>query len=688
MRKFLAWLLALTLLLGVFPSLSLAQEQSELLVMYYIVGANIEGDYHSFTKNIGREPGVFQQLFSVDLPESAQVVLQTGGCDNWGETACPDGTTAQVSSTVMQRWQLTDHAMNVIPGCEDLGDQALIAAPESLSGYIEWAARQYPAQRVVLILCDHGSGSMMGYGGMTTQQVMDGVTGGVAAARELNPAFKLDVFNFDACLQGSLEYAMMLRGCADFFIGSEQSENGGQYHDTWLQKVCANPGMSAADIARTIVDSHMDGVETRRVSLNQTLSCVDLSKVEAVAAAYGDFLAMADERLLSPTDSRYPYSNVAISMSMAKEFVDQFDMVDLVDFCQKLMQCADPEGELYPLLAEKLAAVEAVVADAVYARLGTGTADAHGLSTYLPLGLAVPTMLGAEGAAAVLERAYGENSPITSFLMKLLAVEAAGNPYLAEQRAFFTETWPQRDASFSTEWVDKVAAFFATDEENRADAVRRGNWFTITLNEGLRRRVVSAEMSVVALGEDSQMYVLGGTELGEFDDEDRIVLYFPTKSQLLCEGQWMPYTVLSLDEEANTLQVRLDGELDTVPTPMIEDDRIGVQVYLTVDLVSGQARITSVNPKTDLGAPMGETTIGEGCVVHVTYPAVTGMPAPEIDLTISDESRLEFTAFEGSFAQKFALLTLTDVFRTPLLLPLTSIADAADETDTAVAPAA
>ena len=68
---------------------------------------------------------------------------------------------------------------------------------------------------------------------------------------------KIDVVGFDACLMSMAEIMYQVRQCADYSVGSQQTEPGdGWPYDTVLRALAARPTMTPAELAGTIVDKY------------------------------------------------------------------------------------------------------------------------------------------------------------------------------------------------------------------------------------------------------------------------------------------------------------------------------------------------------------------------------------------------------------------------------------------------
>ena len=310
--------------------------QDKVTLMLYIIGSDLESQTGMATMDLN-------EILHADLSnENLNIVVETGGTRRWQNNV--------MSSRNIERWSATSRGLQRLETLKS----AAMTKPETLSSFIQFAAKQAPADRYMLILWDHGGGSVAGYGRdeiytndtMTTNEVAKALKAG---------GVKFDFVGFDACLMATLENAIAVEPYADYFIASEESEPGtGWYYTNWLSDLNANTSTPTLQIGKRILDD---------------LSMIDLAELKGtIPAALTEF----GNDLQSTLTSDH-YMDVANARSSAKEFsaANRLDQVDLVDFCTKL------DSAKAKTLAEK-------VQNAVKYNRAKGVSDAHGLSLYFP----------------------------------------------------------------------------------------------------------------------------------------------------------------------------------------------------------------------------------------------------------------------------------------------------------------
>lgn len=173
---------------------------------------------------------------------------------------------------------------------QDLGEVDM-ADPDTLSDFLLWAHANYPAERVVLALWNHGSGWYLTDGDEATPP--PGVAWDDSSGDELSiaegelqrglDAFvaargPIDVIAFDACNMAAFEVGHALRAHGETLVASEHTVGGeGLQYNLAIASLSANPALSTADVADLLA---YDAVEAGGEA---TFSAVDLTAMDALA---------------------------------------------------------------------------------------------------------------------------------------------------------------------------------------------------------------------------------------------------------------------------------------------------------------------------------------------------------------------------------------------------------------------
>lgn len=303
---------------------------------------------------------------------------------------------------------------------EDLGEVNM-ADPATLVDFTAWAIQTFPADHYVLILSDHGMGWP---GGWTDGDMQDSVVaseriplvklmGNALYLNQLDQALgqirqqtgieKFDIIGMDACLMGQLEVFSMLEPHARYAVTSEETEPAlGWAYTAFLQALVQNPGMSAADLSKSVVQSYIDGDQrivddaaradfarelgasrgsaaqfAKEMSRDVTLSAVDLSKVPALMSSLNDlaYALQSDEQ-----------STIAGARDYALAFTNIFGektpsaYIDLGNFVQ-ILKKESGDGNVQTLSDQVLAGIkQAVIAE----KHGSAKKGATGVAIYFP----------------------------------------------------------------------------------------------------------------------------------------------------------------------------------------------------------------------------------------------------------------------------------------------------------------
>ena len=322
-------------------------------IMVFMCGTDLESRSGMGTSDL-------QEMAGATIGSNVNLLVYTGGCRQWRNNV--------VSSGVNQIYKVESGGLRCLE--KDMGAKAM-TKPETLSAFIKYCTKNYPANRNMLIFWDHGGGSLSGYGydekfkssgSMTLKGIND-------ALKNAGTAF--DFIGFDACLMATTENALMLSSYADYMIASEETEPGvGWYYTNWLTKLSNNTSMPTLEIGKNIVDDFVTVCAQKCSGQKTTLSVVDLAELSATAPEELKDFSNATSAMLQGNE----YKTVSNARSSAREFSSssRIDQVDLVSFAYKM---GTQEG--VDLAQALLGAVK-------YNRTSSNMTDAYGLSIYFP----------------------------------------------------------------------------------------------------------------------------------------------------------------------------------------------------------------------------------------------------------------------------------------------------------------
>ena len=362
----------------------------KVTIMVYLCGTDLE------SKN-GMASADLQEMCNATLSSSVNILVYTGGCKSWKNSV--------ISSTKNQIYKVESGGVRCL--VKDDGT-ASMTKPATLTGFINYCTKNYPANRYELIFWDHGGGSLSGYGYDENNK-----NSGSMTLSGINDALKkakttFDFIGFDACLMATAENALMLADYADYLIASEETEPGvGWYYTNWLSALSKDPGMPTLEIGQKIVDDFVSYCNRNCSGQKATLSVIDLSELEATAPQKLKDFASSTSALIKNDG----YQTVSDARSSTKEFSasNKIDQVDLIHLAYNMKT---DEGK---------ALAETLLSAVKYNRTSSNVSNAYGISIYFPY----QRTSKVDSAVATYE-AIGMDSEYTRCIQEFASIEVAG----------------------------------------------------------------------------------------------------------------------------------------------------------------------------------------------------------------------------------------------------------------------
>ena len=322
-------------------------------IMVYMCGTDLESQSGMATSDLN-------EMISATVGKNINLIVYTGGCKRWRNNT--------ISSQYNQVWQISNGNIKCL--IQNAGSDPMTKA-STLSAFIKWTAKNYPANRMSLIFWDHGGGSISGYGYDEKYPRSGSMTLANIKTALKDAGIKYDFIGFDACLMATTETALVIGKYADYLIGSEETEPGiGWYYTNWLTNLSKNPSMETLQIGQQIADDFTAMCAKKCPGQSTTLSVTDLAELsQTLPQKLAAFAGNASEKI-----SGGEYKQVATARGSSKEFARStgIDQIDLIHFATLLNTSQGKD------LARTLS-------DAVkYNRTSSNTANAYGLSIYFP----------------------------------------------------------------------------------------------------------------------------------------------------------------------------------------------------------------------------------------------------------------------------------------------------------------
>ena len=362
----------------------------KVTIMVYMCGTDLESKNGMASRDLA-------EMCSATLSDNVNIIVLTGGCTGW--------KTKGISNTTNQIYKISAGSIELLE--KDAGNNSM-TTPSTLTKFITWCDKHYPANRNALIFWDHGGGSLSGFGydqRFTSSGSMS--LAGINTALD-NADVTFDFIGFDACLMATTENALMLTKYADYLIASEETEPGaGWYYTGWLTQLAKNPAMPTLEVGKLIVDDFTEYCAEYVQNAKTTLSVVDLCELEATLPAGIKSFA---EKTASMIESDN-YAAVSDARASTREFSakNKIDQVDLVDLAGRMNT---KEGE----------ALAKIVLSAVkYNRTSADMSNSYGLSIYFPY-----RQVGKVDTAVKAYDAIGMDDDYTACIKSFARLETAG----------------------------------------------------------------------------------------------------------------------------------------------------------------------------------------------------------------------------------------------------------------------
>lgn len=258
-------------------------------------------------------------------------------------------------------------------GETDMGSTA------TLEKFVRVAQKDFPAEHVILIISDHGSG----WAGACHDDSSDNSITTPALAKSIAKSFssgkKLDILGFDCCLMGNLEVAHAVSKEVKLFVGSEELIPGtGWNYVSWARLLKKKPLTTPLELCEAMADTYRDyfSKADRESAAGLTLSVVDTTKLAELESSLTDLAKALTAKLASSGSESWRH----ISRAHAHSTIYSGDLIDIGHFCRNLHD-ESPDAAIDALAEKVLTTLQDSVLHNV---VGSRQAEAHGLTLYFP----------------------------------------------------------------------------------------------------------------------------------------------------------------------------------------------------------------------------------------------------------------------------------------------------------------
>lgn len=448
-------------------------------IMVYMIGSDLESDSGCASSDL-------EEMMDATYGDNLNIVVQTGGASSWD---------LDIDARTRQRWLINDDGMTQIGNA---GSGSMLARGE-LQDFIEFAADACPADRYMLVLWDHGGGTMGGFG-YDELHSDDGYTI-IDVAEEIDESGVLfNIVGFDACLMATVETAYALEPYADYLLASEEYEPGnGWYYTDFITEWAKEPSMDSVQVGAAVIDSFGAYYDNDEV----TLSLVSLREVPYVYENLGNFLAAAQEDISVDNSN---YRRLSTARSNAREYCDgQIDQIDMAD----LVKRTEFEGK-----EELLAAIESCVKY----RNNSSLTGSYGLAMYFPY-----TSIGSYTEMRSLLSDVGFQEPL-EFYNYFLSIMAGGQARNRSVNGIGTAAAVQ-DYSTEAWYTDYQTDFDYGDEYGELELTETEEGFELVLSDDVWELITDVQLSVDVVYEDGYLE-LGNDNVTSWSESGNLLVDF------------------------------------------------------------------------------------------------------------------------------------------------------------------
>ncbi|MBQ8093183.1 MAG: hypothetical protein IJ242_06365 [Clostridia bacterium] len=307
------------------------------------------------------------EMAEVEAGDTINLLVLAGGVDEWPLEDLEGGTRNLAL--------IRDGYFELM---EDWGSKSM-GSEESLLEFLRYGMTEYPSDRTIVILWNHGAGSE---GGLCFDDSYDGdgltLTEIDSALHTLSAEqrdFHIDIFGADACLMATYEMAAMLSFYnIDCYVASEETEPSlGWNYTPWLNAILENPGISNEELCKSIAQSYMKSTLLNDPDEFATISAVRLNSIRELTGHMESFASSLSEQIRSGR-----LADVRRGRSRLYTFGSYQNGWDMVDLGAALDQYAT-------LAPEETAAARRLLSQSVIVNLHTkNLSDCSGLSVYIP----------------------------------------------------------------------------------------------------------------------------------------------------------------------------------------------------------------------------------------------------------------------------------------------------------------
>jgi len=288
---------------GIEP-ISVGTDAKSATILIYMNGSDLETQGGLATEDIS-------EMLDSDIGDNVNVIIQTMGTKKWQDYG--------ISSKTSQIYRVNKGRLELVK--DELG-QLDCTDKKTLSDFIDYGVKHYPAERYMFVFWDHGGGPVYGFGYDEWQGEEDSLT-----LDEMREAFEehkdvhFDIIGMDCCIMANMETCYALSPYCKYSVLSEDFESGLGWHYTgWMEEFEKNPGMSTPLLGKKIVDEMVSSNEED--GENGGSSTMVLVNENAVSGLYNAWVEYAYRNTDNLLDINYSKQHMAKGKGLISDLVE------------------------------------------------------------------------------------------------------------------------------------------------------------------------------------------------------------------------------------------------------------------------------------------------------------------------------------------------------------------------------
>lgn len=333
-------------------------------VFIYLCGSDLETNYASGVTDL-------KEIMKASVGGNVNVLIQTGGSKKWHGLG--------ISNKATERYLLSNGKLKKVQSLPKVS----MGEASTLSDFISWGAKNYPAKKYAIDFWNHGSGSVYGVCFDENFDISEDVSDSILAS-EMKKALSdagvdFELFIFDTCLSATIEMADTLSEFGKYMVASEEVVMSGCLsYDKWITSLSEKPAQNGAELGKQIAELYSKNMAKSGYASTCTMSVLNLSKIEYVKLAFQAMASQMTQKTQNVTSFRNLVRNGAkgVKYGAASDKEGYTNLIDLGEFATNAAaEVPEPAQAL-------LAAIKNAV---VYEIHGKDEGNSCGIAVYYPV---------------------------------------------------------------------------------------------------------------------------------------------------------------------------------------------------------------------------------------------------------------------------------------------------------------